>query len=299
MYCDKSKITRIKSGTSTPSQTSEELFSSIFDTSLPTSLANSNSKGTEQYLLGLLKDAIESDFQEAKEDMADCWGNENYKAFVLELLARARKGSSRKRLLSSSTDATNMAKDEGYQEKRGKPSLSEMFSEQMSKMFEQAIADYNIATYICRLPDYLMGDPFYVCDSFAFVDAIQTDILAKFINHQGEEIYNKISQFTSAVTTYAGFLGMIRSSVSEEYGLMLKAYGFTTEIIDEINATCDAVKNGSDNKILQEDKSNNPSTDDLEEKLIQLDFVRSILLAHKQLCELYSEICPGRKLLVF
>lgn len=300
----KGVVSKIKHGKQTPSASSKEFFSCVFDPNTPDSPAH-KCKGTPKSYLESLKEEIAANFVEVRKDMDDCWNENDYQQFVLILLGRAKKGisSKKKNQQSKGSEGIPSVSEKGNdkvshkQQKKVPPSGPP--SEQMSKIFEQAIADYSIATYVCRLPDYLMGEPFYASDSFAFVDAVQNDILTKFTNHQDEEIYNKISQFANAVKTYAGVLGMIRLSVSEEYGFMLKGCGFTTEIFDEIDVACDAIKSSLDNKLSQADKSSNPSTDDSEGKLIQLDFIRSILLAHKQLCKLYREIYPGRTLLLF
>jgi len=278
MLCDKSKITRIKRGMEIPSHGNEEIFANVFD---PAKSENAAISGeTLKYCLELLKETIESDFKGIFEAMSDCWGEKEYKKFVLILLRRARQGASSKR---------------GQNE----VSLSETPSEKMSKIFEQAVADFNIATYICRLPDYLNGDPYCAENAFDFIDAIKADILGQFVHQQDKDIFKQISEFTTALEAYSCFLGMIRLSVSEKYGSLLKLAGLDCEIIGLIDDERNEIKNKLGDKFSSKESTNAPSDSELEGRLTQLDFIRSILLSHKRLCELFEKICPGKTILVF
>jgi len=265
---NKSVISRIKNGEQSPNSTPEGLFHLIFDPTVPSSPARQyKNSDNSVFYLGLLKEAIETRFIEIRKAMDDVWNEKDYRQFVLILLERAR------------------------------PGVSETASKKMCKIFEQAVEDYNISFYVCKLPDYLMGEPFYADDSLAFVDTIRTNLLAKFISYQNEEVYKKIIQFQSAVETYSGCLSIIRLSVSEVYGFMLKMCG-SDEIIELIDTECNEIRNSLDNKTLQENEGNDSPSFGLDEKLMQMEFIHSILLSYKQLCELYSEICPGKTLLV-
>ncbi len=275
MYCDKTAISKIKRGRQSPSFTNDDLFSRIFDPATPNSPSNMWSNKPEACLRHL-KEEIEDRFKEVRKDMGDFWNEENYKIFVLTLLNRARNGAPME-----------------------KASLDETPSEQMGKIFEQAVADYNIATYICKLPDYLNGEPYYAGDTFAFVDAIQTDILSKFVNQQGENIFKKISEFTCVLEAYSGFVGMIRLSISEKYGSLLKITGLNCEIINLIDEERNEIKDDFVEKNSTKGDVNESSLSGVEERLTQLDLVRSILLSHKRLCELFEDICPGKTILVF
>ena len=287
MYCNKAKITRIKNGKEMPTLGIEEIFANVFDPNNPGSAAKSSE--TTKYHLSVLKDIIESDFKEIFEAMGDCWKEENYKTFVLTLLGRARQGTS--------------------SQKQKKMSLDKTPSTQMSKIFEQAVADYNIATYICKLPDYLNGESFYAGDIFDFIDTIQTEVLGKFVNQQNEDVFKKISDFRVALDTYSGFLSMIRLSISEEYGILWKMYGSYEEVFCLVNDNYRKAKAELEKEISAKENSQSESstnTDEAEKKLNraetklnQLDFLHSILIAYKQICELYSEICVGKTLLVF
>lgn len=95
MHLDKSAISRMRSGKRLPSFTAEEMFSNLFDSANPDSLAGSNE--SDKHHLDTLKGVIESDFAEVRKDMDDSWNEENYKKFVLKLLGRARQGASTKK----------------------------------------------------------------------------------------------------------------------------------------------------------------------------------------------------------
>lgn len=172
----------------------------------------------------------------------------------------------------------------------------------MSRIFEQAVADYNIAICICKLPDYLCGESFNAGDFSTFIDTIQTEVLCKFINQQNESVFKKISDFLTILNSYLSFLGMIRLSISEEYGLMWKVCGSYDEVFCLVDNNCRKAKD-----LLEKEKSlgvnslneSLTDTDNIETNLNQLDFLRSILLSYKQICKLYNEICADKTLLVF
>ena len=173
-------------------------------------------------------------------------------------------------------------------------------TEQMSKLFEQAVANYNIATYICKLSDYLTEEPFYAGDILAFVDFVQTNVLAKYVDQQNEIIYGNISEFSAELETYSGFLGMMKLSISEKYGIIIKMMGLNNEIISLLDADYEEVKNNLDEEISKkEDDANESAVLELKGKLTQLDILRTVLSSHKQLCDLFEEICPGKTIFVF
>lgn len=278
MYCHKAKITRIKQGKETPTLGLEEIFTSVFDTTNPKSATES--LGTADYCLSLLKDVIESDFKEIFEAMADCWTEKDYKTFVLTLLGRARQGAS--------------------SEKQKKMPLVEMPSVQMSKIFENAVADYNIATYICKLPNYLDAGGFCGGDIFEFIETIQSNVLSKYVSQQNEEIYKKISEFNHVLDAYAHFLCMITSAISQKYGMMLNLGVSYDEIIKTMDSDVAEIKTNLGKRTsMKEGGTNEPSVSMLEGELNQLSFIRSVLSAHKQLCKLFGEICPGKTILAF
>ena len=197
-------------------------------------------------------------------------------------------------------DVIDISTDSDYHKKTEPASLGETAAEQMSKLFEQAVGNYNIATYICKLSDYLIEEPFYAGDIFDFVDFIQTNVLSKYVGQQNEVIFKKISEFNLKLKSYCSFLGMIRLFISEKYGIMLKKAGLNNEIISLIDTDYEEIKNKLDGKIsINGDEINEASVLELEERLTQLDFLRNILLAHKQLCDLFEEICSGKTILVF
>ena len=79
-----SYITRIKRGERYPTHLAADIYPKIFDFSNPKSFAKEN----PQYYLQTLKKMIESDFPRIKEDLADCWEEDDYERFVKRLLSR-------------------------------------------------------------------------------------------------------------------------------------------------------------------------------------------------------------------
>lgn len=294
---DKSVISKIKNGKQSSHFNKDMLFSNVFDPTAPNSPANVWSDKPEACLRHL-KEEIKSNFKEVQKDMDDCWEKKDYKEFVLTMLNRARKGPSSKVQHSNNNGkniaAFDIATDQDYLEKQEGVSLRETPTGQMRTIFEQLVADYNIATYICKISDYLCEEkPFYAQDSFDFIDAIQTNILAKFISYQNESIFTKIAEFSHALKTYSGFLGMIRLSLFERYGV-IELGRANDEIIDLIDKDCNTIK-GMEAK----DGTSESQISEMEGELIQLNFLRSVLLSRRQLCELFGEICPGKTLFVF
>lgn len=150
------------------------------------------------------------------------------------------------------------------------------------------------------MPDYLLGESFDSGDSFTFMETIRASVLTKFLNFQTEDIFRQISEFNNHIKIYFSFLGLIRLSVSEEYGFMLRTMGYNNEILSLIDSECDEIKNNLGREISIEGRETNDiSVSELQSRLNQLDFLRNILCSHKQLCELFEEICPGKTLLVF
>lgn len=96
-----SDLSKIKSGKKKPTFPNNVIFDAVFDPNNSSSPA----KDTPKYLLELLKDVIASSHAEVKMDMADCWGEEDYQAFVKRLIGRTRndaKGSSQATIQSTS-----------------------------------------------------------------------------------------------------------------------------------------------------------------------------------------------------
>lgn len=304
LECDLSKISKIRSGTQGLDRISKDrLFPLVFDPDTANSPAQ-KIKGDTQFLLGRLKEDIESQFREVRKDMDDCWEEKDYQKFVLTMLGRARKGTSSKKKAQRSDHskrkaiAADVGPSEDCHEKQKKVSRQETLSEQMSGIFEQTVADFNIATYMCKLPDYLNGESFYAGDIFDFISTIQSEILGKFINQQNEDVFKKISDFLVALETYAGFLGVIRWAVSEKYGIMWKTGASYYEVLYLIDDDCNKAKTKLEDEVPSEEGSPNKSSI-TETYLNQLESLRSILSAYKQICDLYSEISTGKTLLVF
>ena len=309
LECNSSKISKIRSGTQGLDRISKDrLFSLVLDPDKDSSPAQriKGKKGNTKFLLYRLKEDIESQFGEVRKDMEDCWEEEDYQKFVLTMLGRARKGASSKKEVQHSDQskstviASDIVPSGDCNGKQKKVSRQETPSEQMSRIFEQAVADFNVATNICKLPDYLNGESFYAGDIFDFISTIQTDILGKFVNQQNEDVFQNISDFKVALEKYASFLGVIRWAVSEKYGIMWKSGASYYEVLCLIDDDCSKAKTKLEDEVPSEEGSRNKSSIiEIETYLNQLEFLRSILSAYKQICDLYSEICTGKTLLVF
>ena len=299
-----SALSRIRHGKARALFDSNAVFNNVFNPHTKGSPA-SNKNEDKDALLTLLKEIIEHSFPKAREAMADCWNGTDYQTFVLRLLGRTRQRSFINNGAQISSDGeevvatSDIVGDKDGHRKQKRASLGETPSEQMSDIFEQTVADYNIATYICKVSDYLCGEPFYSSNAFSFIDAIQTNILARFISQQNDKVFEKISEFSQEMRTYSGFLGMVRVAVSKKYGIFLKACGFNNEIFGLIENDRGEMQSKLSEEPSTEDKDNKDLITGLEEELSQLDFISSILLAHKRLCELYGEICPGKRMHIF
>lgn len=302
MNCNKSIITRIKRGEQSPPFGADQLFSLVFD---PDTSDGPASKGRRKssYWLDLVKEEIESNFKEVWKEMEDCWDEKDYRSFVLTLLVRAKKGPPTNQ---SSTDCdesptpSDRTTGEGRCMKQGKVSLGKTAFQQMVKIFEQSVADYNIAAHICKLTDYLNQGGFRGGDIFEFIEIIQSNVLSKYVSKQNEEIYKKISEFNHVLDTYAHFLCMITSAISQKYGMMLNLGVSYDEIIKTVDSDVAEIKTNLGKRTsMKEDGINESSISMLEGELNQLSFIRSVLGANKQLCELFGEICPGKTILVF
>lgn len=177
-------------------------------------------------------------------------------------------------------------------------------SEQMRKIFEQAVAHHSITGYMCKVADYLIDKPFYSVDIFNFIGTIQTTILEKFVNNQDEEIFKKITEFKIALESYCAFLGMIQTSISECYGFawrMSKSYDGIIELIRSNKAEMGKAlaEEQSMVALMSEEDIESKSAIELKTKINQLNFIESIFLRHKDIDSLYSEICNGKTLLVY
>lgn len=151
MKCDKSAITGIKQGERAPSFENDQLFSFVFDPATPDSPANKG-KRTPQYWLDLLKEEIESNFKEVREAMEDCWDEKDYRTFVLTLLDRARRGPPTEKRVLSTIDCDIISEtpdvdNDNHHKKQEEASIIETPTEQMRKIFEQAVVDWNIASH--------------------------------------------------------------------------------------------------------------------------------------------------------
>lgn len=173
-------------------------------------------------------------------------------------------------------------------------------SDQMLDIFKQAVAEHNIVAYLCNVADYLCDEPFYSGDIFSFINTIQAKILNKFVNNQDEEIFKNITSFNVALKSYCCFLDIIRTSVSEYYGFMWRMSPCHDGILSLIKSDKDEVKKAlleEDNKTASLSESN--SLLELETKINQLNFIESIFSCHKEISDIFKEICVGKTLLVY
>lgn len=303
LCCDETVISKVRNGRQPFSCANEFIFSAVFDptsSDSPAQFWGDKPKACLRYLKG----EIEAKFKEVREGMDDYWEEEDYRKFVMAMLGRARQGAPSKKEPQHSDHskktaiAADVGPSEDRHEKQKKVSRQETPSEQMIGIFEQTVADFNIATYICKLPDYLNGESFYAGDIFDFISTIQSEILGKFVNQQNEDVFKKISDFLVVLETYASFLGVIRWAVSEKYGNMWKTGASYYEVLYLIDDDCSKAKTKLEDEVPSEEGSPNKSSI-TETYLNQLELLRSILSAYKQICDLYSEICTEKTLLVF
>lgn len=235
------------------------------------------SKRNDGNPLGLLKYIISKDFQHVCNDMKDCWDETDYTGFVLKLLSRAKKRSP---------------------PKKEKASPWEVPSDQMRKIFAEAVAEYNVASCICSLSYFLKSGPNYDFRIDCFIETIQDDLLSKFINHQNECVYEEITEFLNVLESYMDSTSLLNPDISKPYGIMMDVHGCSATLDKADKDYCDQQNSSTDGKPV-DDKPTNSSKDDLTKKQGQLYWICSALRAYNRLSEIYSKICPGQTLLVF
>ncbi len=167
-------------------------------------------------------------------------------------------------IISETPDVDN----DNHPKKQEEASIIETPSEQMRKIFEQAVVDCNIALHICKLPDYLLGESFFGSEYFTFAETIHTRVLKKFSIYKCENTFIEISEFNDMIKSYSGFLGLIRLSVSEKYGSLLMTKGDINEILSMIDSDYNEIKNNLGKKIsIEGGEATDSSVFELQSKL--------------------------------
>lgn len=200
----------------------EELYDAIFNLETSTSFAHDT--GSEKYCLSLLKDTINKDFKEVREDMDDCWDEENYETFVLNLLNWAKKGVSSKKLAQVSietptTDNTSLKvppirRPKPTNSSKTKPSLLKHTATQsennlppngMIDFFYQGIKEFPIELFIeCNPADSIPQSALW--DAISFWGKMNGQQEQKNDPDRGTKIYSHIIEFLSELEKYIGFL---------------------------------------------------------------------------------------------
>lgn len=225
--------------------------------------------GTEEKLLKILKGVIENHFEGVWKTLTDnrYWEITDYESFVLEWLRLTGKALA--------------AKD----------------CDKMVRIFEQAISEYHIPTYTYNLPNYL-NDGFPLStqnfDIESFIKTIHDNVLEKFFAQQNEDIFLKIRKFNQVLKSYKDLCGPFQVDVLYSHGIIWTPDMNIAD--DTIIAAIDSVRAEIENNQYQ----NVPKEKvEMDKELFQLAANREIIVTRKQLCELFEEICPGKRLLIF
>lgn len=186
-------------------------------------------------------------------------------------------------------------------------------TERMVRIFEQTVADHNLALHLLNLDNYICFQPLYSLDVTGFNEAIHVKIFSPFINKHDEDIYKKILKFTESLNSYTGFLWMLPQHrdvpqednyesvpVSEDEENTVTAL----EVVLDWEGYCDlwlgckshekmydrinSDRNKIENMLI---KSHNS-----DEVLTQLDFLHQVFLSHEELHKLFYEITGGKKI---
>ena len=280
LHISESALSRIRNEKADASFDYEAIFHDVFDPNNKNSPAYTL-RETEEELLKILKGTIENHFEGVRKTLTAyrCWEITDYESFVLKWLKRTGKA-----LIAED----NRAELE---------SLTEAPDEQMVRIFEQAISEYHIATYIYNLPNYLMdGFPFsdQYFDMENFIKTIQDNVLGKFSVQQNEDVFIKICKFNHALESYKELCTPFQVNVLNRHGIIWTPDMNIAD--DAIIVAIDRVRAEIENSLHQNSIDEKA---EIDKELFQLDANSEIITAHKRLCELFEEICPGKRLLIF
>lgn len=281
LHTTESVLSRIRNGKANALFDHNVVFQNVFDPNNKDSPANALGE-TEDDLLIILKEIIENKFKNVQKALSDykSWETTDYESFVLKWLRRTGK--------------TLTPEDRDYTE--GLESPAEAPAEQMVRIFEQAISEYHISAYLYNLPDYLMdGFPLSTqyFDMENFIKTIQNTVLEKFFAQQTEDVFIKIREFNHALESYEKLCNF-QVSVLDRHGIIWASGMNITDdaIIAAIEIECAKIENNSHQNFPEE-------KEEMGKELFQLGANREIIAVRKRLCELFEEICPGKRLLVF
>lgn len=289
LHISESTLSRIKNGKGKASFDYNRVFHDVFDPNNEKSPAHEMME-TEEELLIRLKKIIENCFKNVQKVLSDynCWEITDYETFVLKWL----------RLTGKALTA------EDYDNKERLECLTEAPNEQMVRIFEQSIAEYNIISYIYNLPKYLSnGFPLWnqCSDMGDFIKTIQDKVLEKFFMWQKEDVFIKIREFNRTLKSYKESCYFLHADVLNDHCII-----WTPDINvadDDIIAVIDSERAKINCKRVEIEKYSNQNVSEekakIDEELSQLDITHDIVTYRKQLCELFEEICPGKQLLVF
>ena len=313
MDYNKDSISKMKHGKAVPSTKIDVIYDRVFYPATTDSPAyqygNTNNLAS---CLEAVKDTINSKktpFPAVREAMDDMWDETDYKEFVCKLLSRAKKGPSSK-IKSKETESDNsndfgetatssgLPNNKNFDTKSEEAPPKEMPSDQMRKIFAEAVAEYNVASCICSLSYFLKSGPNYDFRIDCFIETIQDDLLSKFINHQNECVYEEITEFLNVLESYMDSTSFLNPDISKPYGIMMDVHGCSATLDKADKDYCDQQNSSTEGKPV-DDKPTNSSKDELTKKQGQLYWICSALRAYNRLSEIYSKICPGQTLLVF
>lgn len=273
LHINESALSRIRNDKAKASFNSDTIFHDVFDPKNENSLAYKKLGETEEELIKILKGVIENRFKGVQKTLAyyNCWEVTDYQSFVMKWLRRTENDLTAK----------------GF--------------DNMVRIFEQAISEYHIPTYIYNLPNYLNDGSLPSTlhfDMENFIKTVQDNVLEKFFVQQNEDVSIKIREFNHILESYMELCGSFSCLFQED---VLYCHGIiwtpSMNIADDaIIAAIDSVRAEIENNQHQnvpEEKA------EIDKELFQLATTREFVSLRKQLCELFEEICPGKRLLIF
>lgn len=235
-----STLSKVKKGTQSPpcNFIAGNVYNKIFNTKNKKSFAYGQN---ERLLLSNLREIIQNDFPAVYDAMKDCWGEENYTVFVMELLNRTKhdksKGNKSKR--SNSRDKVVQTSDKAMDNActveadspeqapdESKMSLCEFFCSELDGF------SFSIERFLNSDPLALTG--YLIEDSIIFVGRIDAQRERDHDFDETLEVNRSIINFIDALKDYLGFL-MAYSTNSDAFPNDFHFVNSNSEVIDKAN----------------------------------------------------------------
>lgn len=110
---------------------------------------------------------------------------------------------------------------------------------------------------------------------------------------QKEDVFIKIRKFNRTLKSY-NRLCVLSPADLNRYGIIWVSDMDITD--DAIMKAIDSERTEIENHLYQNDSE---EKEEINKEVFQLNVAYKIVAARKRLCELFEEICPGKRLLIF